>query len=118
MTNIEANTHSLTISDSHISTLIVNQVSASDHQASQMQRTPRSVCNVGQPVPGFSTTTMFQTVRGFAQHCKSNQPNKNIIIHCHGFPGTGKSQIVRKLAQEFPFTQEPVPMTVKWHIEC
>ena len=46
---------------------------------------------------------------------------KKCIFHCWGVPGSGKSQIVRKLAEEFPFTydnKDSVKGVVKWHIQC
>ena len=38
-------------------------------------------------------------------------------IHIHGFPGTGKSSIVRNLAAEFPFNGDDA-LYVKYFIEC
>ena len=46
---------------------------------------------------------------------------KKCILHCWGVPGSGKSEIVRQLAQEFPFTNDSKGTTkdvVKWHIQC
>ena len=46
---------------------------------------------------------------------------KKCILQCWGVPGSGKSEIVRKLAQEFPFTNDNKGTTkgvVKWHIQC
>ena len=46
---------------------------------------------------------------------------KKCILHCWGVPGSGKSQIVRKLADEFPFSNDnksTANTVVKWHIQC
>ena len=46
---------------------------------------------------------------------------KKCILRCWGVPGSGKSQIVRKLAEEFPFTKDNkrrVKGVVRWHIQC
>ena len=46
---------------------------------------------------------------------------KNCILRCWGVPGSGKSEIVRKLAVEFPFTNGKKSIAkgvVKWHIQC
>jgi len=40
-----------------------------------------------------------------------------MILHCHGFPGSGKSQIIRKMAGEFPFAQTN-DFFILWHIQC
>ena len=44
------------------------------------------------------------------------------ILHCWGIAGSGKSQIVRKLAESFPFTYDdkksPSKNVIKWHIQC
>ena len=44
------------------------------------------------------------------------------ILHCWGVAGSGKSQIVRKLAQSFPFTYDDKKSisknVIKWHIQC
>ena len=43
-----------------------------------------------------------------------------MILQCHGVPGSGKSQIIRKLAEEFPFEKDSrrLYVHVKWHIQC
>lgn len=38
------------------------------------------------------------------------------VLHLQGMPGSGKSEIVRKLGAEFPYTSKDV--AVKWHIQC
>jgi len=43
-----------------------------------------------------------------------------MIVHCCGVPGSGKSEIIRKLAEAFPFTNGIKENTnfIKWHIQC
>lgn len=47
---------------------------------------------------------------------------KKCILHCWGVPGSGKSQIVRKLAEKFPFPEDDEKtvseIVIKWHIQC
>ena len=43
---------------------------------------------------------------------------KKVVLHCHGLPGSGKSQIVRKLAAEFPFSQKTNEIVLKLQIKC
>ena len=42
------------------------------------------------------------------------------ILQCHGVPGSGKSQIIRKLAKDFPFrnNSNETDILIKWHIQC
>ena len=52
---------------------------------------------------------------------KKIKDEKAMILQCHGVPGSGKSQIVRKMAEEFPFKKSSSSETeilVKWHIQC
>ena len=45
----------------------------------------------------------------------------NLILHCYGVPGSGKSQLVRTLAKKFPYLTETVesnPLCIKWHVQC
>ena len=41
-------------------------------------------------------------------------------MHCFGVPGSGKSQIVRKLGEKFPFqvSTDNFKSYIKWHIQC
>ena len=45
-----------------------------------------------------------------------------IVLLCHGIAGCGKSQIVLKMAEDFPFpendTQKNNDLIIKWHIQC
>ena len=62
---------------------------------------------------------------------------EHLILHFYGFPGSGKSQLVRLLAQKFPYsnantvndtpsssttTQQRLPVNdpvcIKWHVQC
>ena len=41
------------------------------------------------------------------------------ILHCHGVGGSGKSEIVRKMAESFPFAEgNESKFCIKWHIQC
>ncbi|XP_078485308.1 uncharacterized protein LOC144744498 [Ciona intestinalis] len=106
--SIVVNTEVFNLSDSNISSIIVNQGSM---EQPNVQR-PTSICQLGQPIPHFQSTEKFEELHDLAAHNVTN----NAIIHCSGFPGTGKSQIMRMLAKEFPFSE--VEVIVKWHIEC
>uniref|UniRef100_F6S6M4 NB-ARC domain-containing protein n=1 Tax=Ciona intestinalis TaxID=7719 RepID=F6S6M4_CIOIN len=108
--SIVVNTEVFNLSDSNISSIIVNQGSMEQPNV----QPPTSICQLGQPISHFQTTEKFQELQALAVHNVTN----NAIIHCSGFPGTGKSQIMRMLAQEFPFSEVEVEVSVKWHIEC
>ena len=43
-----------------------------------------------------------------------------VVLQCHGVPGSGKSEILRKLAAEFPFQTESskTDLLIQWHIQC
>ena len=41
-----------------------------------------------------------------------------VILQCCGVPGSGKSETIRKLAEEFPFEEVSQKVLVKWHILC
>ena len=41
-----------------------------------------------------------------------------VILQCYGVPGSGKSETIRKLAEEFPFENSSQEVLVKWHIQC
>ena len=41
-----------------------------------------------------------------------------VILQCYGVPGSGKSETIRKLAEEFPFENSSQEVFVKWHIQC
>ena len=60
------------------------------------------------------TTETFKRIR--------NKIEKEIItiLQCHGVPGSGKSQIIRKLAKDFPFgnNSNKTDFLIKWHIQC
>ena len=44
-----------------------------------------------------------------------------VFLQCYGVPGSGKSEIIRKLAEEFPFgsdSKDGNKLLIKWHIQC
>ena len=41
---------------------------------------------------------------------------KVIVLECLGVPGSGKSQVIRKLGENFPLFKKDV--IIKWHIQC
>ena len=64
----------------------------------------------------------MKETRTFTSILSKISQKKQIILHCWGVPGSGKSQIVRKLAKEFPFIRNVYKATeknvIKWHIQC
>ena len=56
--------------------------------------------------------------------CKKIRENikdkKIVILHCYGVAGSGKSEIIRKMAEEFPFMENrnQNESVIKWHIQC
>ena len=46
------------------------------------------------------------------------QERCGVVLHCAGLPGSGKTQIIRQLVQEFPFSSDNDRLVVKWHICC
>ena len=46
------------------------------------------------------------------------QERGGVVLHCAGLPGSGKTQIIRQLVQEFPFSSDNDRLVVKWHICC
>ena len=45
-----------------------------------------------------------------------------LILQCHGVPGSGKSEIIQKLAKEFSLennsNEADGNILIKWHIQC
>ncbi|XP_076815971.1 uncharacterized protein LOC143461914 [Clavelina lepadiformis] len=83
--------------------------------ARQAPPKPSSVDLLRQPIQHFTETSCYTKVLKLAQ------TNNVLILHCHGVPGSGKSEIIRKIAKQFPFYGEDVgedAVHVKWHIQC
>ena len=50
---------------------------------------------------------------------QSVEDEMTMILQCHGVSGSGKSEIVRTLAKEFPFEKDKeTDVLIKWHIQC
>ncbi|XP_078485202.1 uncharacterized protein LOC104265769 isoform X1 [Ciona intestinalis] len=90
----------------HICAIFLGESSSSQH------RLQRSISSVGQPIAHFKETQSYKSVRSAA----SEHRHRDAILHCYGFPGAGKSQIMRKIARESPYCEAPV--SVRWHMEC
>jgi len=71
-----------------------------------------SIDNIRAETTGFIETTSYKQLDELVRK------HKTLILHIHGYPGSGKSEIARKLASKFPFS-DPAPDTLlKWHMEC
>ena len=53
----------------------------------------------------------------FNDTLKNVKSRSKLILHCYGVAGSGKSQLVRSLAEAFPYS-DTKPLSVKWHIQC
>ena len=76
---------------------------------------PSSIERFRQPVEGLVRTETLTAIR------KRIKEERTVILHCHGVPGSGKSQVVRKMSQEFPFNSshlEKDDVLIRWHIQC
>ncbi|CAK8693113.1 unnamed protein product [Clavelina lepadiformis] len=64
------------------------------------------------PISPFLPTKTYKKLSRLAES------SSIFVLHCYGQPGNGKSEIIRKLAADFPFvkseTQHPC---VKWHLQ-
>uniref|UniRef100_H2XPT6 Uncharacterized LOC100178030 n=3 Tax=Ciona intestinalis TaxID=7719 RepID=H2XPT6_CIOIN len=70
-----------------------------------------------QSVSSFKNSTRnFTVTQQYVDVKESVVRKEKVILHCHGFPGTGKSEIMRKLAEEFPYESNH-ELYIKWHIE-
>ena len=88
-------------------------VSGHEHQPS-----PTSITIVRPPLRSDMVTT-----KTFKLLCEKAKEQMAMILQCHGVPGSGKSQIIRKLAEEFPFKShgneaDDNNILIKWHIQC
>ena len=86
-----------------------------------VQRKLSSINNVSEPLSSIETTSTITKAFDIAE-------NKDmLVLHCYGIPGSGKSQLVRSLAKQFPYSNpaeatdpssSPISCTIKWHIQC
>ena len=70
------------------------------------------ITRVRQPIEDMILTETYKSVLADAEVKIAK------ILHCHGVPGSGKSEIVRKLAENFPFAEDSSEGLIKWHIQC
>ena len=75
-----------------------------------------SILRLRQPVSHMKETKTYKKI------LKKIKKENMCILHCWGVSGSGKSQIVRKLAERFPFTyndkRSSSKNVIKWHIQC
>jgi len=63
------------------------------------------------PMPGFTQREAYRNI-------KVKQKDQHAsILHLYGIPGTGRTEIVRKLAEEFPYQGNEM-LLVKYEIDC
>nr|XP_009858162.1 uncharacterized protein LOC104265560 [Ciona intestinalis] len=60
--------------------------------------------------------TNFTDTETFTKIVKEVEKKEKVIFHCNGYPGTGKTQTMRKLAEKFPYDRKLG--FVKWYIQC
>ena len=74
------------------------------------------ISRLRQPVSHMKETKTYKKI------LKKIKEENMCILHCWGVSGSGKSQIVRKLAESFPFTYNDKKSSsknvIKWHIQC
>ena len=77
---------------------------------------PSPISRLRQPISHMKETKTYKKI------FKKIEEQNMCILHCWGVAGSGKSQIVRKLAESFPFTfddkKSPSKNVIKWHIQC
>ena len=80
----------------------------------QTPATPPLINRIEPPIEDMITTEQYKGIR------IELQEEMATILHCHGVAGCGKSQIIRKMAEDFPFTKEidKNASLIKWHIQC
>ena len=79
----------------------------------ETDREPPSTINRIRPPVGKNK--MIKTKK-FEEIYDKVKGKKLQILECHGIPGSGKSQTIRKLGEKFPLTDNDV--IIKWHIQC
>ncbi|XP_076815972.1 uncharacterized protein LOC143461915 [Clavelina lepadiformis] len=89
---------------------VVNIIQEATFEDGTPYQPKTSVCRVRQPIHGFTATNKYNCILNIAKDTNT------LILHCYGVPGNGKSETLRKVAQQFPF--ENSPLFVKWHIQC
>nr|CAB3262187.1 uncharacterized protein LOC100178506 [Phallusia mammillata] len=96
-----------------IERLFLNSAVQMENGSTDAPKISTEINRVRQSVANYTET---ETYKHTLNICQSRE---RLILHCHGYPGTGKSEIVRKLAKEFPFNLgNNNSLFVKWHIEC
>ena len=77
---------------------------------------PSSYSNVEEPIDDLKETQAIKTTFDMVKN------ESKFVLHCHGMPGSGKSQLVRALAKEFSnYKEDPdknSPLFFKWHVQC
>ena len=77
---------------------------------------PSPISRLRQPISHMKETKTYKKI------LEKIKEENMCILHCWGVAGSGKSQIVRKLAQSFPFTYDDKKSmsknVIKWHIQC
>jgi len=71
----------------------------------------RSVTCIRHPTQDFVVNISYTNFK------KRLAQKQQAILHIHGYPGCGKSQIVLKLAEDFPYVKSE-PVFVKHYIDC
>ena len=67
--------------------------------------------NFRQPRNDFVICQTYEEIKAIQEHERVS------FLHAHGLPGSGKSEIIRKLAVEFPYSKEK-NVFVKHQIDC
>nr|XP_002121784.1 uncharacterized protein LOC100185875 isoform X2 [Ciona intestinalis] len=76
------------------------------------KKTPKSFTNIEKPTNEFIQTETYKKLEA------ASSKESIMLLHVHGYPGTGKSEAVRVLAQKFPGKNVKGNVVFKYHIEC
>ena len=71
----------------------------------------RSVTCIRHPTEDFVSTDTYEAIKD--KICEE----RVVVLNVHGFPGSGKSELVLKLAESFPYFATDT-LFVKYHIDC